>query len=249
MNADFRLLHAPAAVDWRSLDADRLLALLATSFPWDVRRAIAGERLVALATVSLLDSAGCRREPALATAVGGAAACSTDDQQATEADVPPDTGELLTAARWLAVGKGWRPLDAEEPGLRLAVPGEHDLPPIAVRSCPAGLRIERPLPLLIARDAAPVVRLATAHAALVLNASIRAARLAVRDPATLTFAAEFILPPGEPDEDELDCALEGVRHAAAYATGVLDCLRNPAVASEYATAHHLPAPPTERELR
>ena len=88
------------------------------------------------------------------------------------------------------------------------------------------------------------MRLAVAHAALVLNGHVRAARLAVRDPQALTFAVEFRVS----HEDALEDALEGVRHAAAYATGVLDCLRHPAVAREYATAHNLPAPLVEREL-
>ena len=237
----FLALQAPASIDWPLRDADRLLALLATAWPWDVRLALAGERPVILATLPAgVDD---RRTRWLDTVVRTIATGSITN------DPPPaaDTDLVLDTVRWLATGKRWQPLDAEGPGLRLAIPGEHDLPPLAVRPCPTGLRLERPLPLLPLRGAPSVVRLVAAHAALVLNGTLRAARLAIRDAGALTFAVECVLPPDDPDETELECALEGVRHAGPYAAGVLECLRNPAVATAYAIAHSLPVPPTDPE--
>jgi hypothetical protein len=237
----FRTLHARATGDWRNRGAGELLALLAEPLPWDVRRALTGDNLIALATLP----DGSAREPWLSARVASAAA--GDDPPGRNGPETGDIEDLLTTVRHLAAGKAWRLLDAEGPGLKLAIPGEHDLPPVAVVPCPTGLRVERPLPLLPVRDADPVVRVAVAHGILVLNGVVRAARVAIRDPRTLTAAVEFVLPLDEPDDEALDCALEGVRHAALHATGVIDLLRNPAVASVYAAAHNLSPAPSERE--
>jgi hypothetical protein len=87
------------------------------------------------------------------------------------------------------------------------------------------------------------VRRATAHAALRANASVRGARLAVRDVLALTLASEARLPAGDVDEDEAGLLVDGVRHAGRTCAAMFGCLRNPAVAAEYGAAHNLP---TER---
>jgi hypothetical protein len=142
---------------------------------------------------------------------------------------------------------GWKWLEHDGTALRFAVPGESDLPPVAVAVDARGLHVARPLPCLPARGAAPVVRAAVAYGVLVLNTTVPAARVAVRDPDALTLAVESHLPPDGVEEDEVECMLDGVRRAAARATAVFDCIRNEAVARVFATAHNLPEPTPARQ--
>jgi hypothetical protein len=212
-----------------------------------VRLTVAGDALVAIATVPVLDGLVSRRAPWLAAALGAAAAPRGVREGRSGGDVPDAVRDLLKTARALATRWGWQQLEGDGPALRFAVPGEHDLPPLTLAAEADGLHVVRPLPLLPARDAAPAVRAAVAHAALVLNGTVDAARVAVRDPRALTIAVESRLPAADPDEDEAACMLEGVRRAAAHAASVLDCLSVPAVARVYATAHSLPGPEADRE--
>jgi hypothetical protein len=80
---------------------------------------------------------------------------------------------------------------------------------------------------------------ALAIAALGLNARLHAARLRLADAARAHYVAEFLLPGGDASDDELDFALEGVRHAALEAGSTLGCLAHAAVAREYAAAFDL----------
>jgi hypothetical protein len=242
MTPDWRVVTTATGVEWRGIETDRLLALLARPLPYNARYALAGEALVACGAVPLVEGVPPAREPWLTAAVRSAAAF---------ADGPPagsdGAGELLEMLRWLANGKGWKALDAVGPTLRFAIPGAHDLPPLALAAHGTGVRVERPLPLLPARDAVAQVRAAVAHAVLVLNGTPGGARIALRDPRALTIAVETDLPADGVEEDEAECVLDAVCRAAPRAAGVLECLRHPAVAHVYAIAQASPDAPPDRE--
>jgi hypothetical protein len=250
--SDWHVQHAPAGPSWRTLGPEPLLALLGRTLPYNVRYALAADALVALAMVHAIDPGlVARRAPWLATVLAAAAgAAFAPLPPAVAPTAAPGVDDLLTTVLGIAVAKGWKALDGDGPGRQLAVPGEHSLPPLALVPTAGGLRIERPLPLLAVRDAEPSVQAAVAHGTLVLNGLLRGARVVVHDPRSLTFAVEAYLPVDghheDETEDEAEAALEAVRHGAPYAAGVLDCLRNPAVARIYAAAHNLPAPSRAR---
>jgi hypothetical protein len=244
--AAWRTVCAPTGLDWRRLGAERLLALLGRRLPYNLRYTVDGEALAVVGAVPLQGDVPSRRAPWLAAAVRAAAAGAEAPLAPPQATRPGREEELLDMVRWLTAGMGWRWLEHDGAALRFAVPGEPDLPPLAIVPRADHLHVERPLPLLPARDAAAAVRAAVAHGVLVLHGSVQA-RVAVRDPAALTLAVETSLPAADLEEDEVACVLEGVRRAAARATAVLDCLRHPAVARVYATAHSLPAPAAARE--
>ncbi len=232
--------------DW---SADRLLTLLEGHPPYNLRLSAARDTLTVLAAIPPVPGLDDRRRLWLtALALSAAAALYPPDLESGDEQARADaTGsEQLEMVRWVAAGKGWRALAGTGAEVRLAIDGEPDYPPIGVRAFGDDVLIERPLPLLPARSASATMRLASAHAALALNDSMLFARIAARDAAALSFAVENRLPP-DSDEDEADYFLEAVRHGARYAHAVLGCLRNEAVAVEYAIARNLPDPNADRE--
>lgn len=235
MKPDRSTFTAPTGLERRTLGADTLLRLLAWPLPYNVRYTVAGDTILALATAPH----GWRHAAWLA-AETRAAASTTSTAIMRHPHASEDAEAPLETLRNVATASGWTTLDPEAPGLRLAVPGEHGLPPIAVSDGAHGLHVERPLPLLPQRDPAECVRMAILHAALVLNGALGAARLTVRDPRLLTFTVESRLLPGDVDQDEAADTLADVRRGAPRAAAVLDCLGNPAVARLYAIAHNLP---------
>lgn len=229
--------------------ADGLLALLASHPPYNLRVAAARGTLAVLAAIPPLPGLDAQRRLWL-TALALSAAASLHAPARETGESPARQGAASSArlemVRWVAAGKGWGTLAGSDAELRLAIDGELDYPPIGVRPFGEDVLIERPLPLLPLRKASATIRLACAHAALALNDTMLFARVAARDPSALSFAVENRLP-HDADEDEADYFLEAVRHGARYAHAVLACLRNEAVAVEYATARNLPDPKMDRE--
>ena len=238
--------RTPAAVffrmvgfqDGRSPGSDGLLDLLARPWPHNARVALDAGTLVLLATLpAVCDPSGERA--AWLKAVLVAAGSGRDEAPAAGTD------DLADTAGWIAAAKGWVVRDAEDGARRLAVPGEADMPPVVISAAPGGLLVERSVPLLPVRQAPPVVRAAFAHAICSLNRVLLFARARLHDATALTVGVESRLAPGA-DEDEVEHALEGVRHGARHATAVLECLRHRVVAEELAAALDLPE---ARELR
>jgi hypothetical protein len=232
--------------DW---SADRLLSLLEKHLPYNLRPTAAGGRLAMMAAIPPMPGLDDRRRLWLTTlTLSTAASLHVPEHQSGEGRACPEgTGrERLDMVCWLAAGKGWRALGDTDAEVRLAVEGEPDYPPICVRPFGADLLIERPLPLLPLRAASARLRVASVHAALALNRRLLFARVATPDRAALTFAVENRLP-ADADEDEAEYFLEAVRHGARHAHAVLGCLRNEAVAVEYATARNLPGRDADRE--
>ena len=243
MTVAWHPVQTPTVLAWRSLGPGALLDLLAHSLPYNLRYTLAGEAVVLLGTVPVVHGLVERRDPWLRAAAAAGKPGASDG--ATPEDAT-DFADFMEPVRWAAGTNGWTELDGDGPTLRFAPPGQRDLPPLAVTPGAGGLRIERPLPLLPARDAAPVVRVAVAHAVLVLN-GLAHARVLVRDPRALTVSVESHLPLAGLDEDEVACVLDEVAETAPRAAGVLECVRNPAVARAYATAHNLPQSASDRE--
>jgi hypothetical protein len=212
--------------------ADDLLALLARPFPYTLRAALVGSALQLHGWVGA-DLALAADRLAWLREIGSSFEAFPPAALATDA-----AAEDLDLVRALAVARGWAITRDGQDELRLGVPGELDEPPLSVRAADGGLVVERPLTLLPLREPSPMVRWATAHAALRLNGALRAARVRVSDPRSLTLAVETRLPPARLDEDEATLLLDGVRHAARHGVAVFDCLRHPAVAAEYGAAHN-----------
>jgi hypothetical protein len=248
---------------WRDLEDERLLALAGQALPYNLRPTVAGDALAMMVSVVPVDEVETRRAKWLETEVVRAAA-AVSAQRAYEmraisfpplssdeiADAPAGSwGAVGEAVQWIAASKGWKPAEATSPSLRYTIPGEIDLPPLVVTVREEGVLVERPVPVLPARNAGAEVRAATVHAVLRLNATMLCARVAVRDAAALVAVVESQLPADEADEDEIECALESVRNGTRRATVVLECLRNPAVAADYAIAHDLPVATGVREPR
>jgi len=240
MTSDWTLFRHAVGRTVGDASADDLLALLARPFPYTLRPALAGSALemhgwvgadlpLAADRLAWLRAIGPSFEAFEPAALAAAAAA-----------------EDLDLVRSLAAVRGWTISRDDENGLRLDIPGELDEPPLAVRAADGGLVVERPLTLLPLPGPSPVVRWATAHAALRLNGVLRAARVRVRDPRSLILGVEARLPPAGLDEDEAALLLDGVRHAARHGAGVFDCLRHPAVAAEYGAAHNPSAERSER---
>jgi len=234
----FRMVACP---DGPTPGSERLLELLGRPLPHNARFMTDAGTLFLTATLpAACDPAGERAAwlEALLEAAGSGLR--------HEAAGGAWTDDLEEMVRWIAAGKGWVVRDGEGRAVRLAVPAEPDMPPLAVSPVPGGLLVERALPLLPVRQAAPVVRAAFAHALCRLNRVLVFARARVHDPTALTVGVESQLAAGA-DEDEVEHALEGVRHGARHATGVLECVRHRAVAEELAIALDLPE--KVRELR
>jgi hypothetical protein len=137
--------------------------------------------------------------------------------------------------RSVALGRGWRVRGEEN--LEIDPGGEAGSP---LRACveDAGLAIRADATPSLPLAPSPEGTVALSVAALGLNACFCAARLRLVDAERMRFVAECLLPT-DPGEDELEHALEGVRHAAHEARRSLGCLAHPAVARAYAAALEL----------
>jgi hypothetical protein len=225
------VLRRAAGAAWRALDTGRLLGHLAEPAPYDIRFAAAGDALVLAASLPPLPEVVAARLPWLEAALGGVPVPEHDDA---------DPAPTLEVVRWVAARRHWVSNPTADGALRLAVPGEPELPPLLVSAAGGEVLVQRPVTHLPVHDPGTAVRAATAHAALQVNARLLFARLAIPDPRGLTAAVECRLPAGEePLEDEIETVLDAVRHGARHAAGVLDPLRHPACASEYVRAHNL----------
>jgi len=235
----------PTGVSWMSLGDDALLGLLTAHLPYNTRLAVRDGTLVVVGTIPPVEGLDGRRAGWLGEVIGAAAASVQTGAALGNGSEAASTGELLEMARWVAAGKGWTALERKDSELRFSIPGEADLPPLILSAFDGGFLVERALPLLPARRASETVRWATAHAVLKLNGRFAFSRVVVRDPAALSLTVGNRLPP-DGDEDELDYFLEAVRHDARHAMAVFECLRNDAVAVEYAIANNLPEPREQR---
>jgi len=239
--------RTPAAVflrlacpDGQSGGIDGLIEMLARPLPYNTRFALEAGTLVLVATLpATFDPTG-ERAAWLRALLKRACTRQAGDTAGSVA-----TDDLEETVRWIAAGKGWVVRNGEGEALRLSVSGELDMPPVTVSAAPDGLLVERAVPLLPVRQSAPVVRAAFAHTLCLLNRVLVFARARLHDATALTVRVESQLAPGA-DEDEVEHALEGVRHGARYATTVLEPVRHRAVAEELAIALDLPE---ARELR
>lgn len=223
-------------VPWRSLAASELARLLAAQAPWNLRPARRSEELVFLASLPARAELPERRLEWLTEQVEQAAQRLHDGAPPPLSwSTRPDSRAVLGLVRSVAEGKAWTVrgdaalelVPAEEATALRAIP-EPDT--VAVRS-------ECAWPVHGSLCAESVAALAVA--ALGLNARFSAARLRLLRGERPCFVAECALPSADLCDDEVEFALEGVRHAAHEARRTLDCLAHAAVAREYAAALEL----------
>ena len=146
----------------------------------------------------------------------------------------------LDAIRVVAEGKGWRTSATAGGALEVAPPAPAGLArAFAVRIDDEGVHIEVPVSHAAPSGPGAHPLAAELHAVLALNARFGFARLRPLEASPRVLRVEHQLPTSGLLEDEIDHALEGVRHAVEEAARTFETLRHPAVAREYAVVHEL----------
>jgi hypothetical protein len=145
--------------------------------------------------------------------------------------------DALDAIRSVAEGKGWRTSATADGALEVAPPGLARA--FAVRSDGEGAHIEVPVSHVAPSGPGAHPLAAELHAILALNARFGFARLRPLEASPRVLRVEHQLPASGLLEDEIDHALEGVRHAVEEAARTFETLRHPAVAREYALVYEL----------
>ena len=235
---DVHFVGASTGCLWRDLDPADLARRLACSHPYNIRPARVGDELVILGSLAVLGEDPARRRAWLVEQVECVARRMEPRASAAtrSARAVSSSPGALAALRNVAAARAWSVRG--EAALEID-PG--DDAGVVLRASPAddgiAIRADATPPLQLAP--APHDAAVLAIAALGLNARFGAARLRLVDAERSHFVAELLLPDADPSEDELEFALEGVRHAADEARRTLGCLVHPAVAHAYAAALEL----------
>ena len=230
---------ASTGVAWRELDGAGRAGLLAELHPGNLRWARIGDELAMIGSLALplSEESFARRRAELVEQVEAVASRMGrgDCGPARRARPAPPAPGVCDLLRSVALGLGWSVHG--EGSLEIHPGGDADTP-LRAHAEDDGVAIRADATPSLQLAPSPECAVALAVAALGLNARLSAARLRLVDAERMRFAAECVLPP-DPDEDEVEHALEGVRHAAREARRSLGCLAHPAVARVYAAALEL----------
>jgi hypothetical protein len=228
---------ARSEFDAGALGTREILALLAQPHAYNLRVALDGDVLAVCAWLPQLPALQERRRSWLVSEVLETAA-RLGDVRAPRAqeDAPAAVAaSLLESLGRVAERAGATAQPAGSASLRI----ESELQENAVvfgTASAEGLLLRGALGTPVAGS--PWLRAARAHACLLLNGRLVFARVAPLDLEAEAFAVETRLPV-DLDEDELACALEGVRWGLREAERTLRCLGSERVAAEYAEANEL----------
>jgi hypothetical protein len=231
--------------------AGERIDVLTRAYPYNARPVSAGAAVEVWAGLPPFAEVESRRRKWLVAEVERATRALGDPPRGDDADSKSantaaaakgggDHGPAVDAIRIVAEGKGWRTSEAADGAFEVAPPAPAGLArAFTVRSGGEGAHIEAPLSH-VAPSGPGAQPLATElHAVLALNARFGFARLRPLEGSPRVLRVEHQLPASGLLEDEIDHALEGVRHAVEEAARTFETLRHPAVAREYALVYEL----------
>lgn len=237
-------VSARSALDVRRFGTDALLALLSRPRAYNLRVSLCDAELAVCGWLPPSEETQARRRGWLVAEALDHAARLVEEAETWRdaerpAEAPPDAaaGALLESLRQAAARTGASVQTAGSASLRIEGP-PHEGGVVFATASDEGLLLRGALPQAPARSGSPRVRAARAHAALLINARLVFARVVPLDRDAAALAVETRLPV-DPDEDELACALDGVRWGLREAEQTLRCLASEDVAAEYAAAQEL----------
>ncbi len=241
-------------VAWCDVVAGKRMDVLTRAYPYNARPVGAGAAIEVWAALPPLADVESRRLEWLVAEVERATHALGDPPRSVDADASsPNTAgaangggdrgpavDALDAIRGVAEGKGWRTSATADGALEVAPPAPAGLArAFAVRIDGEDAHIEVPVSHVAPSGPGAHPLAAELHAILALNARFGFARLRPLEASPRVLRVEHQLPASGLLEDEIDHALEGVRHAVEEAARTFETLRHPAVAREYALVHEL----------